>query len=113
MIRLTVSQSIPAWTFLFCYRFYVLTLHGAPSKAARLLRSRHRNDGYRPVLAVDSIHPWYGAFRDITMNEEQVPKLVLPGIYNFHTPPPSLRTSFPCFLRRLLHLPDHHHRFPG
>ncbi len=83
----------------------------APRLKRRDCFSRHPNDGIRPVLAVDSIHPWYGSFRDITMNEEQLAGLVLPGIYNIHTPPPSLRTSFPCFLRRLLHLPGHHH-FP-
>jgi hypothetical protein len=61
MIRLTNSQMIPAWTSLFCYWFYALTLHGAPSKVVRLLGQDI--DGTRPVLAVDCLHPWYGAFR--------------------------------------------------
>jgi hypothetical protein len=46
------------------------------------------------------------------MREERLPSLVLLGIYNFHTPPPSPQHILPCLLRRLIHLPGYH-LFPG
>ena len=45
------------------------------------------------------------------MHKEQLPSLVLLGIYNSHTPPPSPQIILPCILRRLIHLPGYH-RFP-